>query len=196
MRYSRGAYQPVRTWPRHSPGRHLRRPAPRLPPAPAQASAPPSTRRPYFAQFAPRTALDIVRRVPGFPLDLGDNRHARLRRRRRQCRHQRRSGRAPRPKRWRRSSPRFPASRVVRVEVGPGDLYGAEYSGKSQVLNVILSAEGGIDGNVTASVRPLLHRLSQPRRLGLGADPARHIELQRRPPAPATPRPSKKAPTR
>jgi len=44
---------------------------------------------------------------------------------------------------------------VVRVEVGPGDLYGAEYSGKSQVLNVILSAEGGIDGNVTVSARRL-----------------------------------------
>ena len=50
---------------------------------------------------------------------------------------------------------KIPASRVVRVEVGPGDLYGAEYSTKSQVLNVILSAEGGIDGNVTGSVRRL-----------------------------------------
>ena len=49
----------------------------------------------------------------------------------------------------------IPASRVVRVEVGPGDLYGAEYSTKSQVLNVILSAEGGIDGNVTGSIRRL-----------------------------------------
>jgi hypothetical protein len=39
------------------------------------------------------------------------------------------------------------------VEVGPGDLYGAEYSGKSQVLNVILSAQGGFDGTVTASAR-------------------------------------------
>ena len=51
--------------------------------------------------------------------------------------------------------PRIPAQRVVRVEVGPGDLYGAEYSSKSQVLNIILSAEGGIDGNVTGSVRRL-----------------------------------------
>ena len=39
------------------------------------------------------------------------------------------------------------------MEVGPGDLYGSDYSGKSQVLNVVLSAEGGVDGNVTASVR-------------------------------------------
>ena len=44
---------------------------------------------------------------------------------------------------------------MVRVEVGPGDLYGADYSGKNQVLNVILSADSGIDGNVTASARRL-----------------------------------------
>src|SRR5205085_11324896 len=40
-----------------------------------------------------------------------------------------------------------------RVEVGPGDLYGSDYSGKSQVLNVILSAAGGIDGNISATAR-------------------------------------------
>jgi hypothetical protein len=44
---------------------------------------------------------------------------------------------------------------VVRVEVGPGDLFGADYSSKSQVLNIITSAEGGIDGNVTGSLRRL-----------------------------------------
>src|SRR4030095_1286185 len=49
----------------------------------------------------------------------------------------------------------IPANRVVRVEVGTGDLYGAEYATKSQVLNVILSAEAGIDGNVTGSIRRL-----------------------------------------
>lgn len=27
-----------------------------------------------FAQFAPRTVLDIVRRIPGFSIDSGDNR--------------------------------------------------------------------------------------------------------------------------
>ena len=34
---------------------------------------------------------------------------------------------------------RIPAQRVVRVEVGPGDLYGSDYAGKSQVLNIVLS---------------------------------------------------------
>src|SRR5690606_23161852 len=50
---------------------------------------------------------------------------------------------------------RIPASRVTRVEVGPGDLYGADYSSRSQVLNIIMSAEGGIDGTVTGSLRRL-----------------------------------------
>ena len=48
---------------------------------------------------------------------------------------------------------RIPAQRVIRVEVGPGDLYGSDYAGKSQVLNVILSQEAGIDANVTAAAR-------------------------------------------
>ena len=44
---------------------------------------------------------------------------------------------------------------MVRVEIGPGDLYGSEYATKSQVLNVILSADSGVDGNVTGSIRRL-----------------------------------------
>ena len=38
---------------------------------------------------------------------------------------------------------RIPAQRVVRVELGPGDLYGSDYAGKSQVLNVVLSKPAG-----------------------------------------------------
>src|SRR4030095_13559214 len=48
---------------------------------------------------------------------------------------------------------RIPAQRVVRVEVGPGDLFGSDYAGKSQVLNVILSDQGGIDANLTAQAK-------------------------------------------
>jgi len=44
---------------------------------------------------------------------------------------------------------RIPAQRVVRVELGSGDLYGSDYAGKSQVLNIILSSAGGYDANVT-----------------------------------------------
>ena len=106
----------------------------------------------FFTAAAPRNALDIARRVPGFALDLGNTDTRGF------------AGAAgnvvingARPSSKAESLEttlaRIPASRVVRVEVGPGDLYGAEYSTKSQVLNVILSAASGIDGNVTASAR-------------------------------------------
>ena len=106
----------------------------------------------FFAPFAPRSALDIARRVPGFALEQGNNDIRGF------------AGAAgnvvfngARPSSKAESLEallaRIPAQRVVRVEVGPGDLYGSEYSGKSQVLNVILAAGSGIDGTVTASAR-------------------------------------------
>jgi hypothetical protein len=120
--------------------------------APAQGTRTMGYEAAFFAQYAPRTALDIARRVPGFSLDLGNIETRGF------------AGAAgnvvingARPSSKAESIEtmlsRIPARSVVRVEVGPGDLYGAEYSGKSQVLNVILSAEGGIDGNVTTSAR-------------------------------------------
>ncbi len=104
----------------------------------------------FFASFAPRTALDIVRRVPGFTLDGGNNDVRGF------------AGAAGnvvingvRPSSKAESLEttlaRIPASSVLRVEVGPGDLFGSEYSGKSQVLNVILSSVGGITGNAALS---------------------------------------------
>jgi hypothetical protein len=108
----------------------------------------------FFAQYAPRTALDIARRVPGFALDLGNQNTRGF------------AGAAgnvvingARPsskaETLETTLARIPASRVIRVEIGPGDLYGSEYATKSQVINVILSAVGGVDGNVTASIRRL-----------------------------------------
>jgi hypothetical protein len=108
----------------------------------------------FFNQYAPRTALDIARRVPGFALDLGnqDTRGFAGAAGNVVINGARPSSKADTLE---TQLARIPARRVSRVEVGPGDLYGAEYSTKSQVLNVILSAEGGIDGNVTASFRRL-----------------------------------------
>jgi hypothetical protein len=108
----------------------------------------------FFAQYAPRTALDIARRVPGFALDLGnqDTRGFAGAAGNVVINGARPSSKA---ETLETTLARIPAQRVSRVEVGPGDLYGAEYSTKSQVLNVILSAEGGIDGNITASIRRL-----------------------------------------
>jgi TonB-dependent Receptor Plug Domain len=110
----------------------------------------------FFAQYAPRTALDIVQRIPGFTLDLGSSEAA--------------SGvdvrgfagtagnvviNGARPSSKSETLPtllaRIPATRVKSVQVGPGDLYGADYSSKTQVANLILSADKGIAGNVSVS---------------------------------------------
>src|SRR5947209_5990971 len=113
----------------------------------------------FFAQYAPRSALDIVQRVPGFSLDLGAT--------------QTQQGsvdvrgfagtagnvviNGARPSTKAETIDvtlsRIPAQQVIRVELGPGDLYGSDYAGKSQVLNVVLSQQSGIDGNVTAAAK-------------------------------------------
>ena len=126
--------------------------------APAAAQVPASRTSVYeaafFTQYAPRTALDIARRVPGFSLDLGDTE---IRGFAAAAGNVVINGARPSSKAesLETTLSRIPASSVLRVEVGPGNLYGAEYSSKSQVLNVILSAEGGIDGNVIAEGRRL-----------------------------------------
>lgn len=127
------------------------------PPGPEPVIAEPTQRTTtyeadFFAPFAPRTALDIVRRVPGFSLDPGN---VDVRGFAGAAGNVVINGVRPSSKAESLDSTlaRIPASSVVRVEVGPGDLYGAEYSGRSQVLNVILSAEGGTTGNVTMSGR-------------------------------------------
>jgi hypothetical protein len=124
------------------------------PAAPTQTSRTTIYSADFFAQYAPRSALDIARRVPGFGLDLGDSE---IRGFAGAAGNVVINGSRPSSKAETLETTllRIPANRVVRVEIGPGDLYGAEYSTKSQVLNVILSAEGGIDGNITASVRRL-----------------------------------------
>jgi hypothetical protein len=108
----------------------------------------------FFAPSAPQTALDIARLTPGFSLDLGDvaTRGFAVAAGNVVINGARPSSKAESLADVLRS---IPANRVVRVEVGTGDLYGAEYATKSQVLNVILSAEAGIDGNITGSVRRL-----------------------------------------
>ncbi len=122
----------------------------------ATASSTPSTSRTiqyeasFFAPFAPRTALDIARQVPGFSLDLGNSDVRGF------------AGavgnvviNGARPSSKSESLEtllsRIPASQVSRVEVGPGDLYGADYAGKGQVLNIVMSGEAGLSGEVSVS---------------------------------------------
>ncbi len=121
---------------------------------PAQASRTTSYPASFFAQYAPRSALDIAQRVPGFNLDLGNTD---IRGFGAAAGNVVINGARPSSKAesLETTLARIPASRVTRVEVGPGDLYGADYSSRSQVLNIIMSAEGGIDGTVTGSLRRL-----------------------------------------
>ncbi len=105
----------------------------------------------FFTQFAPSTALDVVQRVPGFSLDTGDQ-------------DVRGFGGAAgnlvidgeRPSAKSDSLAtilsRIPASRVLRVEVGSGDLFGSEYSGRPRVANLILADGGGLAGTIEASI--------------------------------------------
>ncbi|HEU4498375.1 MAG TPA: outer membrane beta-barrel protein [Sphingomicrobium sp.] len=108
----------------------------------------------FFAPSAPQTALEIARLVPGFNLDLGD---VEVRGFAQAAGNVVINGRRPSSKSesLEQVLRNIPARQVVRVEVGPGTIYGAEYATRSQVLNVILSEVSGIDGNVTGSIRRL-----------------------------------------
>ena len=113
----------------------------------------------FFAQYAPRTALDIVQRVPGFSLDLGATQTNQgsvdVRGFAGTAGNVVINGARPSTKAETLDTTlsRIPAQRVIRVELGAGDLYGSDYAGKSQVLNVVLSQQSGIDANVTASAK-------------------------------------------
>jgi Outer membrane protein beta-barrel family/TonB-dependent Receptor Plug Domain len=115
----------------------------------------------FFAQYAPRTALDIAKRVPGFTLDLGATQTNQgtvdVRGFAGTAGNVVINGARPSSKAETLdvTLARIPAQQVLRVEVGPGDLYGSDYSGKSQVLNIVMSAKSGVDANVTASARRL-----------------------------------------
>jgi hypothetical protein len=99
----------------------------------------------YFQPFAPSTALDIVRRIPGFSMESGNS-------------DVRGFGGAAgnvvingaRPTSKSESIDtilsRIPAGRVTRVEIGSGDLFGSEFAGRAQVVNVVLNSASGLSG--------------------------------------------------
>ena len=110
----------------------------------------------FFAEYAPRTAYDIVQRIPGFTLDLGNSQASTgvdVRGFAGTAGNVVLNGSRPSSKSETLDVllSRIPASRVIRVEVGPGDLYGADYSSKTQVANLILREGGGTAGNATVS---------------------------------------------
>jgi len=111
----------------------------------------------FFARYDPRTALDIVQRIPGFTLDLGNSEASTgqdVRGFTGTAGNVVVNGQRPSTKSETLDTylSRIPASRVRRVEVGPGDLYGADYTSKTQVANLVL-VEGGrnLAGNATVS---------------------------------------------
>jgi hypothetical protein len=122
----------------------------------------------YFAQFAPRTAYDIVQHVPGFQLDLGSTQSATgsvdVRGFAGTAGNVVLNGSRPPTKAETLDTTlqRIPAQRVVRVELGPGDIYGSDYAGKSQVLNIVMSDAGGFDANITASATRRYQGFIQP----------------------------------
>jgi len=130
-------------------------------PAPATGRASRTTvyQGSFFTQYAPRTALDIVQRVPGFSLDLGATQTQQgsvdVRGFSGTAGNVVINGSRPSTKAETLdvTLSRIPAQQVIRVELGPGDLFGSDYAGKSQVLNVVLSQQAGIDGNVTAAAK-------------------------------------------
>jgi hypothetical protein len=106
----------------------------------------------YFAQFAPSNALQIVQRVPGFTLELGNQE---VRGFGQAAGNVVINGQRPSSKSDTLETilARIPASRVARVEIGPGDLFGSEFAGKPQVVNVVTTAAGGLAGTFNGQLR-------------------------------------------
>jgi hypothetical protein len=106
----------------------------------------------YFTQFAPSNALQIVQRVPGFSLQLGDQE---VRGFGQAAGNVVINGQRPSSKSDTLETilARIPASRVARVEVGAGDLFGSEFAGKPQVVNVVTTAAGGLAGTLNGTLR-------------------------------------------
>src|SRR5689334_16398732 len=95
-------------------------------PAPTAASTSRTTAYPasFFAQDAPLNALDIARQVPGFQIDFGDQS---IRGFSGAAGNVVINGQRPSSKSENLNDilQKIPANRVVRVEVGPGDIFGS-----------------------------------------------------------------------
>ncbi len=108
--------------------------------------------RSFFDTYAPSTALQIVERVPGFQLEESDTE---VRGFGQAASNVVINGQRPSSKSDTIETilQRIPASQVARVEVGSGDLFGAEFSGKPQVLNLVLAQGAGLSGTLEGTVR-------------------------------------------
>ncbi len=136
-----GGSNPTPTTPRGEP----------QPAADPGRAAPQSYDAAFFQQYAPSNALQMVQRIPGFSFDQGDDN---VRGFSQAAGNVVIDGQRPSSKSDTLDTvlSRIPAARVLKIEVASGDRFGAEYSGKSQVANVVLAAGAGLTGAVEASV--------------------------------------------
>jgi hypothetical protein len=125
-------------------------PAQSQPAADPGRAAPQSYDAAFFAKYAPSNALQMVQRLPGFSFDAGDQN---IRGFSQAAGNVVIDGQRPSAKADTLDTvlSRIPAARVLKIEVASGDRFGAEYSGKSQVANVILAAGGGMSGTLDAT---------------------------------------------
>jgi hypothetical protein len=103
----------------------------------------------FFAQFSPANALQMVQRVPGFTLETGNTE---VRGFAQAAGNLVINGQRPSAKSDSLDTilSRIPASRVRRIELASGNLFGSDYVGKPQVVNLVLNEEGGLAGTVEA----------------------------------------------
>ena len=106
----------------------------------------------WFAPFAPATALQMVQRVPGFTIERIDEG---VRGFAQAAGNVVVNGQRPSAKSDDVETilGRIPASRVLRVEVGTGDQFGAEFAAKPQVLNVVTTQAGGMASTLEGAYR-------------------------------------------
>lgn len=105
----------------------------------------------FFQAFSPTNTLELIRLLPGFTLIEGDNE---LRGYRQSAGNVVINGRRPSAKSEALETflARIPASRVIRVELSSGDRFGADYAGRAQVANIILSDAGGLAATIEGTI--------------------------------------------
>lgn len=109
----------------------------------------------FFAQFQPSTALQMVERVPGFVIvDPVEEAAGDIRGFSQAAGNIVINGQRPSSKSdtLRTVLSRIPATRVARIEVAAGNVFGADYIGRAQVVNVVLTKAGGAGGAINAAV--------------------------------------------
>lgn len=101
----------------------------------------------FFAQFSPANALQMIQRVPGFTLESGNTE---VRGFAQAAGNVVINGQRPSSKSDSLDTvlSRIPASRVLRIELASGNEFGADYAGKPQVANLILTDERGLAGTL------------------------------------------------